>query len=266
MKRKRRRNARSSSVKPLHRAPAILALVLQVLSFVFSLLLIVCLDAVFGIAVHVLLAAALQGSVAAGLSSLYKQAPWWLAIQFFFPIVLVLLLGLHLPPTLFLGAFLILLLLYWSTYRTQVPFYPSRLSTWQAVENLLPARSSVRFIDIGSGLGGLPLYLEKQRSEGEFVGIEIAPLPWLISKLRARFASSKVRFVRGDYRLLDFTQHDVIFAYLSPAAMVDLWQKAKEEMRPGALLLSYEFPIPDAPADIVISAPDGGPDLYGWRM
>lgn len=266
MKRKRRRSARSTSVKPLHRAPAVLALVLQVLSFVCTLLLIVGLDAVFGMAVHVLAAAAMQGALAAALSRLCKQAPWWMAIQFFFPIVLVLVLGLHLPPTLFLGAFLILLLLYWSTYRTQVPFYPSRLSTWQAVENLLPASPAVRFIDIGSGLGGLPLYLSRQRPDGEFVGIEIAPLPWLISRARARFAASNVRFVRGDYRLLDFTQHDVIFAYLSPAAMTDLWRKARQEMRPGCLLLSYEFPIPDAPADIVISSPDGGADLYGWRM
>ncbi|MDQ7970065.1 MAG: class I SAM-dependent methyltransferase [Oxalicibacterium faecigallinarum] len=243
-----------------------MALVLQVLSFVVTLLLIVCLDAIFGVAVHVVLAATLQGGIAAALSRVCKQAPWWLAIQFFFPIVLVLLLGLHLPPTLFLGAFLILLLLYWSTYRTQVPFYPSRMAAWQAVESLLPSTSPIRIIDIGSGLGGLSLHLAKQRPDDVLQGIEIAPLPWFISRLRARFSRRHVDFVRGDYRDLDFAQYDVIFAYLSPAAMPDLWQKARAEMRPGTLLLSYEFQIPDVPAEIVMRPEEKGPELYGWKM
>ncbi|GGC04107.1 hypothetical protein GCM10007205_11610 [Oxalicibacterium flavum] len=243
-----------------------LALVLQVLSFVVTLILVVALDALFGVALHVMAAAALQGAIATIASRCFRQEAWWQAIQFFFPIALVLLLGLHLPPPLFLGAFLILLLLYWSTFRTRVPFYPSGLPAWQAVEQLLPQVGEVRFIDIGSGLGGLPLYLARQNRKGTFIGIEIAPLPWLISRVRSRLSGTGVRFERGDYQRLDFGQYDVIFAYLSPAAMPALWQKARAEMAPGTLLLSHEFPVPDAPAEIVIRPAEGGPALYGWRM
>jgi SAM-dependent methyltransferase len=197
---------------------------------------------------------------------LRRLASWWLAIQLLFPIVLVLALSLQLPPSLFLGAFLVFLLLYWSTFRTQVPFYPSRLSTWQKVENLLPGDGSVHFIDIGSGLGGLPLYLAKRHPAGKFIGIEIAPLPWLLSSLRAYVTHNPATFGRGDYRLLNFADYDVVFAYLSPVAMPSLWEKANEEMRPGSLLLSYEFSIPGAPASIVIPSDDAGADLYVWRF
>ncbi|WP_293775562.1 class I SAM-dependent methyltransferase [uncultured Oxalicibacterium sp.] len=241
-----------------------LALILQLLSFLLVLLLSILLG-MFNLLIPVLLAAVLQGGIAAGLSRTVGQARWWWFIQFFFPVVLVLMLGLHLPPTLFLGAFLILLLLYWSTYRTQVPFYPSRLTVWQEVERLLP-EASFRFVDIGSGLGGLPLYLKKQRGDGDYRGVEIAPLPWSISRLRAFLAKSAVRFERSDYQKLNFADYDVIFAYLSPAAMPALWQKARAEMMPGALLLSYEFTIPDQPADIVITAEGDKASLYGWRM
>ena len=41
---------------------------------------------------------------------------------------------LHLPSSIYLLAFLFLLLLYWSTFRTQVPFYPSGAAVWAALQ------------------------------------------------------------------------------------------------------------------------------------
>ena len=84
--------------------------------------------------------------------------------------------------------------------------------------------------------------------------------------LRARVSRSPARFVRGDYADLDFSQYDVVFAYLSPVAMPALWQKANAEMCPGSLLLSYEFPIAGKKWNIIKTPEHGGPDLYGWRM
>ncbi|MBW8899209.1 MAG: class I SAM-dependent methyltransferase, partial [Massilia sp.] len=57
---------------------------------------------------------------------------------------------------------------------------------------------------------------------------------------------------------------DAVFAYLSPAAMGALWRKAKSEMRPGSMLLSYEFAIADHPPGLSIVPAPGGPTLYVW--
>jgi hypothetical protein len=261
-----RSGAKSASSKTILHAPAVQALLLQCAALCSVLLIAFVLEAIFNWSLNILLAALMQGTIAAALSFWRRQASWWLAIQLLFPIVLILALSLQLPSSLFLGAFLVFLLLYWSTFRTQVPFYPSRLSTWQKVENLLPSDGNVRLIDIGSGLGGLPLYLAKRHPAGKFCGIEIAPLPWLFSLLRAYLARSPAIFDRGNYRLLNFANYDVVFAYLSPVAMPDLWEKASAEMRPGSMLFSYEFPVPGAPASIVIPAVDGGADLFVWRF
>jgi predicted O-methyltransferase YrrM len=51
---------------------------------------------------------------------------------------------------------------------------------------------------------------------------------------------------------LDFAQFDVVFAYLSPAAMPELWKKAQREMRPGSLLISYEFPIEGVEPNLIV--------------
>jgi len=70
--------------------------------------------------------------------------------------------------------------------------------------------------------------------------------------------------MRGDYRALDFAQYDVVFAYLSPAAMPALREKAQAEMRPGTLLLSYEFGFAGMPPDVTLPVAPNGTVLYGW--
>jgi hypothetical protein len=206
----------------------------------------------------------LQGAVAALLSRWRRQAAWWPVMHLLFLPAAVAALTLHLPPWIFLCVFLLMLALYWSTFRTQVPFYASGAAAWSAVEAELPQRP-LRMIDIGSGLGGLVVHLAAQRPDSRFEGIELAPLPWLASRLR-QMAGARCHFLRGDYQHLDFGAYDVVFAYLSPAAMPALWAKARAEMRSGTLLLSHEFAVPGATPQIVRPTRAGGPMLYGWVL
>lgn len=206
-----------------------------------------------------------QGLIAALLTACCRLARWWILIQLLFPVALLITVALQLPPFLFLIAFLVLLFFYWSTFRTQVPFYPSGLAVWNAVLTLLPSGQALNVIDIGSGMGGLALHLATHRPAAQITGIELAPLPWLISVVRSRYTSNMARFIRGNYEAVDLAHFDVVFAYLSPAAMPKLWQKAQQEMRPGALLLSYEFLIPNQVPDLTVLPRPHGPVLYGWR-
>ncbi len=251
------------------RLPAIRALLLQLLAFPLTLA-TVWLLARAGLAQSWLSVAVVQGAWAAGLSWRAGLASWWRAIQFLFPPVLLLARqaadALALPPAAFLAIFLFMLLLYWSTFRTQVPYYPSGRGVWDEVARRLPADRPLRIVDIGSGLGGLVLALARRRPDCEVSGIELAPLPWLASLLRARIAGSRARFLRGDYESLNFGNFDVVFAYLSPAAMPRLWSKAAAEMRPGAVLLSYEFAIAGREPDERVVTTDSRKILYIWHF
>ena len=261
-----RRGAADSLRKTFFCIPSIRAFLAQATAFAFVLMLAFVLPGLTGLQLSIALAALLQGATAAVLTRVLRLAPWWLPIQFVFPLALVALSAVQLPSTIYLIAFLVLLVLYWSTFRTQVPFYPSTAATWHAVAALLPKGRQLRIIDVGSGFGGLAMYLAKQRPESEIIGIELAPLPWLCSVLRGRLSGSAGQFVRGDYDAVDFGDFDVVFAYLSPAAMPSLWHKANAEMRKGALLLSYEFDIPGVEPDVVTEPSGAGPRLYGWRI
>jgi SAM-dependent methyltransferase len=121
-------------------------------------------------------------------------------------------------------------------------------------------------IDIGSGLGGLVLELARARPDCDLTGIELAPLPWLVARLRAGVSRSRARFLRGDYERLNLGHYDVVFAYLSPAAMSGLWHKANTEMKPGSLLLSYEFVMTEREPDRRFVTTNSKKILYVWHF
>jgi hypothetical protein len=183
-----------------------------------------------------------------------------------FPLAVWVLFSWHQPSEWYLLGFALSVSLYWTTFRTQVPFYPSRPVVWQQVSQLLPDGKPLRLLDIGSGLGDMPMHIAKSRPSSQVEGIEIALLPWLISVLRAKFFRSGVRFSLGDYRALNFADYDVIFAYLSPAAMLGLWDKAQLEMRSSSLLIRLVFDIPGGHPSRCVQAEQGSPALYVWEM
>ena len=247
------------------RTPALQALLIQLGAFAPTLG-AVWLLARAGLPVSYLVAAVVHGVLAAALTRWRGLAAWWCAIQLVFPLALYGTLMLELPPLLFFGAFVFLLTLYWSTFRTQVPYYPSGKRAWDEVAALLPAGRAVSMIDIGSGLGGLVLDLARRRPESRFTGIELAPLPWLASRIRAAAIGSSATFIRGDYEQLNFGEYDLVFAYLSPAAMSALWRKASAEMRPGSVLISYEFLITEKAPDLTITPIGRGPNVFVWHF
>ncbi|WP_309566524.1 class I SAM-dependent methyltransferase [Methylobacillus flagellatus] len=208
----------------------------------------------------------LQGVVACLLSIMLAMAAWWRWIHLLFPLAILAMLQWQLPAWIYLLAFCFTLALFWSTYRTQVPFYPTRPATWRQVKELVPADRPVGVLDIGSGMGGLVMYLARERTNARCAGIELAPLPWLISVLSAFLKKSPASFKYGDYQAVNLSEYDVVFAYLSPAAMPDVWLKAKKEMQAGSLLISYEFEIPGVAPKLQIQDKFDAPSIFVWEL
>lgn len=247
--------------------PAVTALLLQCAAALL-LLLTINLTGLHGSA---LVLALLCGVYAALLSYLAGQAKWWWLIQFVFAPALVLMLAIDLPPMLFLGIFSVLALVYWSTYRTQVPLYLSSNKVWHALENFLPASkpdTSFRFVDLGSGLGGVLTHLSTVRPDGQYTGVEAAPLPFFWSWLRiklGRYHACQVEW--GSMWDCDLSRYDVVFAYLSPVPMGELWRKVKTEMRPSTIFISSTFEVMDQPPSETLQVDDlHNSTLYVWRM
>jgi SAM-dependent methyltransferase len=242
--------------------PAAMALLVQCAAGLTLLIL----SAALPVAMPLMVGVLLQGLLAALYGACLGMASWWRWIHAFFPLAVWAMLSWQLPSDLYLLGFALSVSLYWTSFRTQVPFFPSRPLIWQQVSQLLAPNQALRVIDIGSGLGDMSMYLAQSKPSSQVEGIEIAPLPWLISVLRAKFRRSGVSFMLGDYRALNFAHYDVIFAYLSPAAMLALWDKAQLEMRPGSLLISLEFDIPGVQPSRCIEPSASSPKLFVWAI
>lgn len=207
----------------------------------------------------------LMGGVAALLGGVLGMRAWWLPINLFFIPALIASSRLALSPAWYLAAFVLLWLVYWSAARSQVPLYLSSRKAWIAVERYLPQGAALA--DLGSGTGGMLLWLAKNRSDGDYHGFENAPLPFALSLMRSHVSGGVCKFSLQSFWKTDLKPFDVVYAYLSPVPMADLWQKASREMRPGSLFVSNSFAVPDVVPDEVLELDDlHRSHLYFYRM
>lgn len=246
-------------------APGMKSLLVQIVAVMLWLMLGTPLLERVGVFLPPLHHALCVGGLAAALGWAWQLPRWWLPINFLFVPALLAMHGLALASHWYLAAFALLLLVYWSVARTRVPLYLSSRKAWQAVAKHLPPSAVVA--DLGSGLGGLLRFLVQQRPDGRYVGMEIAPLPFLVSWLRMRLCKGCCEIRWGSLWRVDLRPFDVVYAYLSPVPMADLWRKIQREMRPGTLFISNTFEVPGVEPSEVVELDDLHQSrLYLYRL
>lgn len=206
------------------------------------------------------------GALAAAAGRLLRMASWWTPVNAVFPAAVWIASGWAVSPLWFLGVFLVLAAVYGTTFRTQVPLYLSNARAVSAVADLLPSDRAFRFLDVGCGTGTVLAALGAARTDGVFHGLELAPGPWLVARLRAWLSRGRFTVARRDLFLESLAPYDVVYAFLSPVPMPDLWRKARAEMRPGTLFVSNTFAVPGVPAHASVHVGPGERCLHVWRM
>lgn len=199
--------------------------------------------------------ACLQGGLAAIVSTLLLAPRWWWPIHLVFVPALIIAIQLQLPLYVYATGFLILLLTYWSTFRTQVPLFLSNRITVHRLAVWLADDKPLSVLDVGSGTGSFALHLALLRPDWAITGIESAPGPFAISRWLGRKAHN-LTLVRANFWPHSLAGYDVVYAFLSPVPMPSLWQKARKEMRPDSLLISNSFPIPGIAPDKTVTIDD----------
>lgn len=248
------------------RFAALAALLAQLAGALLVWLLLLGAAQLFGLRAGLLAAACMQGLCAALIGERLGLSPWWRPINLAFVPALVLLQDHGLPPWLLLAGFLLLLLLNWNALVERVPLYlTGARAERQLAACLAQLPEGFRFIDLGSGLGGTLARLARAHPQARFVGVETAPLTFALCWLRCLPRSNcRVRF-RSLWQV-DLGEFDAVYCFLSPAPMPALWQKARAQMKPGALLISNSFEVPGVPAEQSLPLDDWrGSHLLLWR-
>ena len=206
----------------------------------------------------------LQAVAAASICAALHMPWWWVVLNLVFAPALWIGLSASVSPAWSAAALGALLLVYGGTQRTRVPLYLSSAAALRALDELLPADRAMTFLDIGAGTGTVVDAIARSHPQAIVRGVERAPLPFLIAFLRGLASARRYRVSWGNLWTTDLSGADVVYAYLSPAPMAALWEKARREMRPGTSLVSFRFVIPGVVPTRTI--PVGSNFLYVWQL
>lgn len=129
--------------------------------------------------------------------------------------------------------------------RWEVPYTPTYRRAQKVLRKELELGCTDHVLDLGSGLGAMLLFFCQYPVT--VTGVETQRWFCIISRLRLAlhfFKKGKVEVVNGNFYSVPFESYTVIYAFLLPSAISKLVSKVQEEMRRGALLISYKFPFP----------------------
>lgn len=171
-------------------------------------------------------------------AALLHRRPWRRLCVALGPPLALAVLGLPLPPWAWLALALALLALYpWSLWR-DAPLYLTPPEAFVGLE--LPLAAGARLLDAGSGSGAGLRAWRRAFPALELHGIEASWPLWLWSRWRCPWATLR----RGDLWHQDWGGFQLVYLFQRPESMPAALAKARTELRPGAWLLSLDFPLP----------------------
>lgn len=185
-----------------------------------------------------------QTLLAAGASRLIRQPIWWFFIHLLFLPSVFLFFTFQISSVWYLAITLLMLLIFWGTFRGDVPLFLSSNEVAEAVCELLKKEKVSKFADLGAGVGSVAMPVAANFSNVRVEAWENAPLPYLVSLWRGRKLAN-YQAKRENFFNANFADYEVIFAFLSPAAMPQVSEKIKREMQSGTLFISSSFPAPN---------------------
>jgi len=166
--------------------------------------------------------------------------------------------------------------IFWMSWRNGISPMPSSRRVRRAVaEEINRLGASGRIVEAGSGWGTLAVHLAKHCEGWRVEGVENSPLPLAFSRFAAwlTFGVRPVAGTAGDAppsvvfrkdNLYDISYRDaqaVVF-YLYPGAMRRLGPILREQLAPGARIVSVCFALPGwVPERVVVCK-----DLYKTRV
>lgn len=248
--------------------PIFVALAIQIFAFLILYLSLPWLEFQINVFIPVILKILVQGLLAAIGSYCFKQSYWWVLIQLFFPLLLLLALRVDVPIWIFPVIIVLLAAVFWNVVFNRVPLYLTNDKTARKLLTIIPKTKDLKFVDLGSGLANTLRDLAIERPSQSFFGYETAPGPYMLSWVLTRLkGASNVHLRLKSIWKASLSEYDVVYCFLSPVPMQRLYDKAKREMKPGSLFISNSFIVPDQKPDRTVTVSDGRKTkLMIWKI
>jgi hypothetical protein len=134
-------------------------------------------------------------------------------------------------------------LFYW-VFRLGVPPMPSSRGMRETIlEEIGRYKKQRGVVDLGSGWGGLAARIARAFPQREVTGMELAPVPYLYSRLLHSRKLGNLTFRREDLSRLEPRDETIYVAYLSPMAMETVRRRFERALPRNAVLISALFSV-----------------------
>lgn len=183
---------------------------------------------------------------------------------------------------LWIPVFILLLSLAYAS-ASGAPWVPTFKRDIDRLRKLLDLKDGEKFVELGCGDGRVVIAVaggtkagrhEGRRDENALsafapaafrplcIGVELSILQWLAAHIRRIVTRSwNTRFVLGNAFAYDLRDADAVYLFLLPETYEKIRPKLEAELKPGARLVSFVWPIPGwVPA--TVDEAEGAAKLY----
>lgn len=193
---------------------------------------------------------------------------WWVAMIVIAPMLQSALDDVNLHANIYLLFFLALVAVFGLHFLSRVPVFPSQEVSVDMAADLLPSGKYQEILDLGAGTGGAVRKFQARSSLWHVHGCEQALGPWLVGWWVSRQSNLHYSVRWGRFESESWATADLVYAYLSSAAMPRVFQRAEQQLKEGALLVSNEFQVPFCPGTPIthcVEASNALCEIYVWR-
>ncbi len=156
------------------------------------------------------------------------------------------------------------------------PWVPTWKKDLKRIERLVDLQPGEKFVELGCGNGRVCRHLAMTTHAGKIVGVELSLLQWGIAKLQVAICRSQEKFknfaiAKKDLRIVfgnvfkhPLSEYDVVYLFLMPETYEKIKPKLELELKPGARVITYVWPIPGWEEDVLDMA-EGQPNLFLYK-
>jgi trans-aconitate methyltransferase len=176
--------------------------------------------------------------------------------------------------TMFLFILLILILIFLIFFVTQfynivfrgfAPFVCTKPKVIKGILEELKVDDKAIIYELGCGRAGFLHACRKKYPKAELIGVEYSFLPYIIGQIQNSFIGDKLKIIKQNFLKVDLSQANVVYCYLNIETMKKLAVKFEKECRPGTIIISYLFPLPNMESEKILKIRHEKDKVYFYR-